>query len=61
MFSQLLPNGVFTLTGFTGTGSSRHFTWTAVSSQGKVQNGNDTLGVTNGKIAYHYSFFNVSP
>jgi hypothetical protein len=60
MFNQLLPNAVFTLTGFTGSDSSRHFTWTAVSPQGQVQNGNDTLGLANGKIAYHYSFFNIS-
>jgi hypothetical protein len=61
MFSQLLPNGAFTLTGFSGTGSSRHFTWTANSAAGKVLNGNDTLGMVNGKIAYHYSFFTVTP
>jgi hypothetical protein len=26
-----------------------------------VLNGNDTLGMVNGKIAYHYSFFTVTP
>jgi hypothetical protein len=61
LFGQLLPEAVFTLTGYSISGNSRHFTWTAVSPQGKVQNGNDTLGITNGKIAYHYSFFNISP
>jgi hypothetical protein len=60
LFNQLLPNAVFTLTGFSGTGGSRHFTWTAVSPLGNVQNGNDTLGLLNGKIAYHYSFFTIS-
>jgi hypothetical protein len=59
-FSQILPNAEFTLTGFSGTGSSRHLTWTATSSSGKVNNGNDTLGLVDGKIAYHYTFFTVS-
>lgn len=60
LFNQILPNATFTLTGFSGTGSSRHLTWTAVSSQGKVHNGNDTLGLSDGKIVYHYSFFTTT-
>jgi hypothetical protein len=60
VFNSLLPNASFTLTGFTGSGSSRHFTWTATSSQGSVLNGNDSLGLLNGKITYHYSFFTLS-
>jgi len=59
-FSKTLPNATFTLTGFSGTGSSRHLTWTATSSAGKVLNGNDTLSLVNGKIAYHYTFFTVT-
>jgi hypothetical protein len=60
VFSQLLPNAKFTLSGFTGSGNSRHLTWTANSTQGKVNNGNDTLGLSEGNIIYHYSFFSVS-
>jgi hypothetical protein len=60
LFDQILPNASFTLTGFSGTGNSRHFTWTASSPQGNVQNGNDTLGLFEGKIAYHYTFFTVT-
>ena len=60
LFSQLLPNATFTLTHFTGNGSSRHLTWTATSSAGKVQDGNDTFGLVNNTIAYHYSFFTIS-
>lgn len=59
-FTNLLPQATFTLSSFTGTGSSRHLTWTAVASTGKVLNGNDTLGLVSGKIAYHYTFFTVS-
>lgn len=61
LFNSLLPNAVFTLTGYTGTGNSRHFTWTAVSSNGSVLDGKDTFGLQNGRIAYHYSFFSISP
>ncbi len=60
LFQQLLPNATFVLTGHSGTGNSRHFTWTATSSRGVVHNGNDTLGLVNGKIAYHFTFFTVT-
>ncbi|MEJ5203376.1 MAG: nuclear transport factor 2 family protein [Anaerolineales bacterium] len=58
--TQTLPNATFTLTGVSGSGNSRHFTWQANSSVGKVLNGNDTIGLINGKIGYHYKFFTVS-
>ncbi len=60
LFTQILPNATFTLTGFSGVGNSRHITWTAVSSAGKVSNGNDTIGMLDGKIAYHYSYFTIT-
>ena len=60
LFTGLLPEGAFTHTGFSGSGNSRHFTWTATSSLGSVLNGNDTLGLSNGKITYHYSFFTIT-
>jgi hypothetical protein len=60
LFNELLPNATFTHTGYTGTASSRHFTWTATSNAGSVRNGNDTIGLLNGKISYHYTFFTVS-
>lgn len=55
-----LPNATFTLTGYSGSGSSRHFTWTADSDAGQVLNGNDTIGLKDGKIAYHYTFFSIT-
>lgn len=61
LFQTLLPNAVFTLTGYSGSGNSRHFTWTATSAKGVVRNGNDTLGLLNGKIAYHFTFFTIQP
>jgi hypothetical protein len=57
---SLLPNGKFIHTGFSGTGNSRHLTWTATSDMGIVHNGNDTFGLYKGKITYHYSFFNLT-
>jgi hypothetical protein len=60
LFNQILPNGRFKLGNYSGKGNARHFTWTASSDKGLVQNGNDTLGISHGKINYHYSFFTVS-
>jgi hypothetical protein len=60
LFDTLLPAGSFTLTGFSGSGPTRHFTWTATSSKGRVLNGNDTFGLIEGKITYHYTFFTVT-
>lgn len=61
LFNEVLPESQFTLGSYTGKGSARHMTWTATSSKGIVRNGNDTLGITKGKIGYHYSFFSVTP
>lgn len=60
LFSQLLPEGRYILDSFSGTGSVRHMTWTASSSKGDVHNGNDTIGMVDGKISYHYSDFLIN-
>lgn len=60
LFSEMLPEAVFTLTGFSGSGNSRHFTWTATSSRGTVQDGTGTLGLVDEKVVYHFSFFTVT-
>lgn len=57
---SLLPNARFIHTGFSGTGNSRHLTWTATSDMGVVNNGNDTFGLYKGKITFHYSFFTIT-
>jgi hypothetical protein len=59
-FNTLLPNAVFTLASFSGSGSSRTFNWTATSSAGRVNNGRDTFGLVGGKISYHYTSFSVT-
>jgi hypothetical protein len=60
MLNEMLPSAQFKIGSFTGKGSSRHFTWTATSTKGFVHNGTDTLGISHGKISYHYSFFTVT-
>jgi len=60
LFTQVLPNAVFTLTGSSGTGNTRHITWKCTSSNGNVANGSDTFGLSNDLINYHYSFFKVT-
>lgn len=57
--NQTMPSATFNLTGYSGSGSSRHFTWTAASPQGKILNGNDTIGIHDDKISYHYTYFNI--
>lgn len=59
LFTQVLPNAVFTLTGSSGTGSTRHITWNCTSSRGTIQNGSDTFGLVDDKIAYHYSYYKL--
>jgi len=61
LFTKVLPNPVFTLTGFTGTGTNRQYTWTAAGQGGKIQNGQSTLNLLNGKIAYLVDTFTVTP
>lgn len=59
LLGQLLPNATFILSNYSGTGSSRQFTWTATSSAGTVLDGNDTFGLANDKITYHYTYFTI--
>lgn len=61
LFSKLLPRSKFRLTGRSGSGNSRHFTWTASAETGVVRNGNDVLGLKDGKIHYHYTYFTLEP
>lgn len=60
LFTEVLPGATFKLTSHTGTGTNRHFQWTATAPGGTIPNGSDTIGLLNGKIGYHYSFFTVT-
>lgn len=59
LFTEILPESAFSLAGFSGSGNTRQISWTASSSAGDVRNGSDTLGLRDGKIAYHFSNFSV--
>ena len=59
LFNQL-PNATFTLRTQSGQDPTRIFTWSAVSPKGQVLDGNDTLGLRDGLIQYHYTRFNIS-
>lgn len=60
IFSNRLPGAVFRITGHSGAGNSRHFSWTASSPAGNVLDGNDSLGLRDGKVQYHYTYFTIT-
>ena len=57
--TQTLTNAEFKLTSTSGTGNLRQFTWSATSSRAMIQDGNDTLGLLDGKISYHFSSYHL--
>jgi hypothetical protein len=59
LFKELLPGGDYELTGRNDDGGTRHFTWKAKSQGGAVTNGSDTLGLRDGLIQYHYTYFTI--
>ncbi len=59
LFTQLLPGAVFTLSSISQSGNTRNITWTAQAPNHVVKNGSDTLGIMDGRIAYHYTNFTV--
>jgi len=59
LLTEQLPNAEFTLVGKSGTGGTRHFMWQAHSDRGDVIDGNDTLGLIDGRIQYHYTYFTI--
>ena len=60
LLNQILPNGNFSLTGLGGTDNRRYMTWSATSNLGEVLDGSDTLGLLDGKIAYHYTYYTIA-
>ncbi len=56
---QRLPEAVFTIGEQSGEVGSRHFSWTAESPKGTIRNGQDSFGLVNGLIAYHYTYFKI--
>jgi hypothetical protein len=58
--SQAMTDGTFRLTAKSGSGNSRFFSWQSQSPSAKILNGNDTFGILDGKISYHYSWFQIT-
>ncbi len=54
---QDLPNATFNIGKPTGNGRSWTYRWTANSPAGQVRNGEDTIGIRDGLIQYHYTSF----
>jgi len=59
--NQELPQAVFQLKNNAGSGITRHFAWSAKSNTHEIENGQDTIGLLDGKILYHYSSYAISP
>jgi hypothetical protein len=58
--TNVLNDGVFKITSVSASDNTRHFTWTANSWRGNVNDGSDTIGLQDGKIVYHYSHYTVT-
>lgn len=59
LFTEIVPGAQFKLTGKSGSGRTRHFMWEARSKSKVILDGNDTLGIIEGGIQYHYTYFTV--
>jgi|APFre7841882724_1041349.scaffolds.fasta_scaffold25879_2 hypothetical protein len=57
LIKERLADATFVLTGKTGGGTFRQFTWLARGESSGVVVGSDTLGILQGKIQYHYTHF----
>ncbi len=64
-YTDLLQNRLagaqFSLQDTSGAGSSRRLFWSASGSTGVVTDGDDTLGLRDGLIQYHYTAFTLTP
>jgi hypothetical protein len=56
IFTTVMPNALFTLTGSSGTGNSRSLTWQATTGT-TTFSGSDTFGLQDGKISYHFAIY----
>lgn len=56
-----LPGASFRLLDLQVHANSRRFRWVAHSPRGQVLDGDDTLGLVDGRIQYHFASFTISP
>jgi hypothetical protein len=55
LIKNRLPGATFAMLNSGGEGNLRRFTWTARRASAVVASGEDTLGLREGKIQYHYT------
>jgi hypothetical protein len=61
LLQTTVPGAQFNLLDSHGTGNSRYFRWTAAAPNATIADGDDTLGLRDGLIQYHYTSFSVTP
>jgi len=61
LIDNTLRRGAFTLGSIAGGRAYRRFTWAADSFTGHAEDGDDTIGLLDGLIQYHYTYFTVLP
>ena len=55
LFNGFPENTSIQLVSDSGTNETRHITWTLLSGDSIIETGNETLGLSDNKIIYHYS------
>jgi hypothetical protein len=60
LLQRRLAGAEFSLQEASGAGNSRRLYWTASGAGSRVTDGDDTLGLREGLIQYHYSYFNLT-
>lgn len=61
LLQNQLPGAQFSLSAFSGAGNSWRVSWMAAGPSGTVSDGDDTLGLRDGLIQYHYTSFTLTP
>ncbi len=60
LIDKVHQNGTFNLLGSTMNNQAYHFNWQASTpTNERLMQGQDTIGLVDGKISYHYSFINT--
>ena len=60
LLTEVLPAASFRLLESHASATTQHFRWTAASPAGQVFDGEDTMGMLQGRIQYHYTSYNIT-
>lgn len=58
LFGTVFAGSSFSLVKLSGNDQTKHFTWQAQKDTSIIAESEDTVGISNNKIIYHYSSFN---